>query len=205
MPQYVLRNLDPQLWSQFTERADREGWRTHALIVSLLGAYARGDVTPPQPPVRELPMFGWLRAHYRDVAREAGFSSLDTESQWGRLTQHVVDSDSGLEYQVLDSVPAERRLEILRWLGQTSDVPMAAGLTLRALMHVGDGSSRRAFFFEVLGLPPAQQASIHFDGGWRVLRVINGEQGKWSRPYLSKEEALNNLAEAIESKDAESA
>ena len=63
-------------------------------------------------------------------------------------------------------------------------------------------TNRRAFQFEVLGLPHRQQAWIaDFDGGWRVLRVINGEQGHWTQPYESKEEALNNLAEAIESTD----
>jgi hypothetical protein len=44
-----------------------------------------------------------------------------------------------------------------------------------------------------------QQAWIaDFDGGWRVLRVINSKQGHWSDPYLSKEEAMITLGETID-------
>jgi len=31
------------------------------------------------------------------------------------------------------------------------------------------------------------------------VRVINGKQGQWSSPYLAKEEALNTLAETLDS------
>ena len=27
MPEYTLRNLDPRLWSRFTERANYDGWQ----------------------------------------------------------------------------------------------------------------------------------------------------------------------------------
>jgi len=202
MPEYTLRNVDPQLWSQFTERANREGWPTRALIVSLMEAYASGDFTPPEPPPRELPQFGWLRAHYRQVAQDQGFTSLATEAQWERLTHQVLQSPAAMSWRVLDEVPAQRRPEILRWLQHTSNVPTAATLTLRAIAHIGEGpdlrTNRRAFQYEVLGLPGSQQAWIaDFDGGWRVLRVIDGKQGHWSDPYLSKEEALNTLAETM--------
>jgi hypothetical protein len=203
MPEYTLRNVDPQLWSQFTERANREGWPTRALIVSLMEAYARGDFTLPEPPPRELPQFGWLRAHYRQIAQESRFASLETQAQWKRLTEQVLKSPAGMSWRALDEVSVQRRPEILRWLRHTSNVPTAAGLTLRAIAHVGEGpdlrTNRRAFQYEVLGLPIGQQAWIaDFDGGWRVLRVINGMQGHWSDPYLSKEEALNTLAETID-------
>jgi hypothetical protein len=204
MPEYTLRNVDSQLWSQFTERANREGWRTHALIVSLMEAYAGGDFTPSQPPPRELPEFGWLRAYYRQIAQEREFAPLDTQTQWQRLTEQVLDSPAGASWHVLHEVPEQQRPEILRWLRHTSNVPTAAGLTLRAIAHIGEGpdlrTNRHVFQFEVLGLPPGQQAWIaDFSGGWRVLRVINGEQGHWSDPYVSKEEALNTLAEATDS------
>jgi hypothetical protein len=199
MPEYTLRNVDPQLWSQFTDRANREGWPTRALIVSLMEAYASGDFTPAAPPPRELPQFGWLRAHYRQLAQEPG---LATDAQWERLTHQVLQSPAAMSWHALDEVPVQRRPEILRWLQHTSNVPTAATLTLRAIAHIGEGpdlrTNRRAFQYEVLGLPSGQQAWIaDFDGGWRVLRVIDAKQGHWSDPNLSKEEALNTLAETI--------
>jgi hypothetical protein len=172
--------------------------------------YALGHVTPPQPPPRELPEFGWLRAHYRAVAQEARFSSLDAEAQWERLTRQILDSDSAMEWQALAEVPAARRSEVLAWLRRTSDVPTAVGLTLRAIAHVGKGpdlyANRRAIQFEVLGMPLSQQAWIaDFQGGWRILRVIDGVQGDWSkRPYATKEDALNNLAELVDSEPVDS-
>ncbi len=201
MPEYTLRNVDPHLWSQFTERANREGWPTRALIATLMKAYACGDFTPPEPPPTELPQFAWLRAHYRRVARQEAFASLDVQAQWERLVDQVLESAAS--WQVLNDVPPHRRGGILRWLRHTSDVPTAARLTLRAIAHIGEGAdlrtNRRAFHFEVLGLPIGQQAWIaDFDGGWRVLRVVGGQQGRWSDPYLSKEEALNTLAQLTE-------
>ena len=202
MPEYTLRNVDPRLWSQFTERANREGWPTRALIVSLMDAYACGDVTVPEQPPRELPEFAWLRAHYREAAQDPEFSSLDAPAQWKRLTQQILRSPAGMSWHVVDEVPEPQRPEILQWLLQTSSVPRAATLTMRAIAHIGEGPdlrmNRRAFQFEVLGLPIGQQAWIaDFDGGWRVLRVMNGTQEHWSNPHLSREEALDTLAETI--------
>jgi hypothetical protein len=172
-------------------------------------AYASGDFTPPAPPPRELPEFGWLRFHYRQVAMGTEFSTLTVGRQWERLTDQVLQSPAAMSARVLDEVPVPRRLEVLRWLGQTSDLPTAATLTLRAIAHIGEGpglrTNRRAFQYEVLGLPSGQQAWIaDFDGGWRVLRVIEGNQGQWTEPYISKEEALNALAETIDSSSASS-
>lgn len=203
MPEYTLRNVDPQLWSQFTERANREGWPTRALIVSLMEGYARGDFTPQAPPPRELPQFAWLRAHYRQVAQQPEFASLGTHEQWERLTDQILKSPAAMSWRVLDELPRERRAEILRWLQYTSNVPNATGLTLRAIAHIGKGpdlrTNRRAFQYEVLGLPMGQQAWIaDFEGGWRILRVIDSKQGHWSDPYLSKDEALNTLAETLD-------
>jgi hypothetical protein len=203
MPEYTLRNVDPRLWSQFTDRANREGWPTRALVVSLMEAYASGDFTPPAPPPRELPEFGWLRSHYRQLAQEREFAALAPDAQWERLTDRILQSPAAMSWRVLEDVPTGRRLDILRWLRHTSNVPTAATLTLRAIAHIGEGrdlrTNRRAFQYEVLGLPAGQQAWIaDFDGGWRVLRVIEGEQGQWTEPYVSKEEALNTLAEAVD-------
>src|SRR5262245_44350184 len=174
MPEYTLRNLDPRLWSQFTERATREGWRPRPLIVSLMEGYAQGDFTPSQSPARELPEFAWLRAHYREIAQRADFSSLDSTAQWRRLRDHVSGPPSGMAYRALEEVPLDRRPSILAWLGRSCHVPTAAGLTLRAIAHIIEGADRRPFQFEVLGLPPGQQAWIaDFDGGWRILRAMS--------------------------------
>jgi hypothetical protein len=202
MPEYTLRNVDPQLWSQFTDRANREGWPIRALIVGLLEAYARGEFTPTAPPPRELPEFAWLRAHYRDVAQTPDFGALNTATQWEQLVEHVLDSPAAMHWQQLDEVPPAQRREILRWLRQTSDLPSRQILTLRAIAHIGEGptlrTKRRAFQYEVLGLPADQQAWIaDFDGGWRILRVVDGVQGHWGGPHLTKEDALDTLARTL--------
>jgi hypothetical protein len=200
MPEYTLRNVDPQLWSRFASRANHDQWPIRALMVSLMEAYASGEYRPPRPAPRELPEFAWLRAHFRQAAQDAAFASLDAEAQWECVTKQVLQSPAAMSWRVLDAVPGHQRPEILRWLQLTSNVPTASGLTLRAIAHIGEGpdlrKNRRAFQYEVLGLPPGQQAWIaDYEGGWRVLRVIDGKQGKWSDPFETKEETLNTLAE----------
>ena len=204
MPEYVLRNINPELWTQFVSRANREGWPTRALIVALMDGYARGEFAIPEPPPRELPQYGWLRAYYRQTAIQPGFRGLDAEAQWQRLTDVILHSPAAMSHRLLGEVPTARRTEVLRWLELTSNVPVASGLTLRAIAHVGHGpdlkTNRRAFQFEVLGLPLGLQAWIaDFNGVWRILRVVNEVQDKeWSEPYATKEDARDALAEAGE-------
>ena len=203
MPEYVLRNVDPHLWSRFTERANCDGWPIKALVVSLMDDYANGVVTPTQPPPQELPEFAWLRGHHRIVAEQEGFAQLNPIEQWARLLDHVLKSPAGGSWPVLDAVPAAKLAQILDWFTRTSNIETRHTLTLRAIAHIGEGPdlrrNRRAFHFEVLGLPPGQQAWIaDFDGGWRILRVVNGEQGHWSDPpHLTKELALEALAKTV--------
>jgi hypothetical protein len=168
-----------------------------------MSAYATEGFTPVGAPPRDLPQFGWLRAHYRQVAQLPGFPSLAAHDQWQLLTEHVLASPAGGQWPVLKEVPEPRRAQVLAWLRSTSDLPVAATLTLRAIAHIGSGPDlrrdRRPFQFEVLGLPGDQQAWIaDFRGGWRILRVVDGQQGNWSPdPYLAKEDALQALAEVV--------
>lgn len=206
MPEYVLRNVDPYLWSRFTERAQSEGWPIRALITNLLQAYASGEFTPTAPPPRELPEFAWLRAHYRQLAQTPDFAPLDAAAQWERLVDHVLHTPAAMAWRTLHDVPEEKRPEILRWLHSTSDLPMRDVLTLRAIAHVGEGpdlrTNRRAFQYEVLGLPVGNQAWIaELEGGWRILRVVAGQQGHWGGPHLTKEDALDTLARTIDDPD----
>jgi hypothetical protein len=204
MPEYVLRNIDPQLWSEFIDRGSREGWPTRALIVALMDAYARGEISLHQRAPRELPQFGWLRAYYRQAAQRPSFASLGVDAQWKHLKEVVLGSPAGLSHGLLDEIPTDRRSEVLSWLQRTSNVPGGAGLTLRAIAHVGESpdlrKNRRAFQYEVLGLPAGRQAWIaDFDGGWRILRVVDGVQEKeWGAPHATKEDARDTLAETLE-------
>jgi hypothetical protein len=203
MPEYTLRNVDPDLWSRFTERANREGWPTKALFVSLMDGYSRGDINPATPPPKELPQFAWLRAHYRQIAQAGDLADLDANAQWERLVNQVLQSPAAMSWQTLDEVPFDRRLEILEWLRRTSSLTTRQVFTLRAIAHIGSGRDlrhdRRVFQYEVLGLPIGQQAWVaDFDGGWRILRVVDGEQGQWGQPHLSKEDALDTLARVID-------
>lgn len=54
MPQYILRNLPPEIWSAARARAEREGWPMRPLLLRLLEDYAAGRVTPSgEPPARQ--------------------------------------------------------------------------------------------------------------------------------------------------------
>jgi hypothetical protein len=201
MPEYTLRAVDPHIWSLFTERAGREGWPTKALLVNLMDAYGRGDITVGTPPPKQLPQWAWLRAHYREIARADSFHHLDVNDQWEALVEHVLDSPAGLSWRELNGVPPAYRAEILRWLRETSNLSPREVLTLRAIAHVGEGSdlqtNRRAFQYEVLGLQGHQQAWIaDFGGGWRILRALDGKTGEWGEPHLTKKDALDTLARA---------
>lgn len=206
MPEYTLRNVPPELWSRFTERANREGWPIKALIVNLLEAYANGRVTPQTPAPKQLPQWAWLRQHYKAIARADKFAELDANEQWSALIDHVLNSAAAMSWHSLDQVSPEQRGAILQWLRQTSDIESRHVLTLRAIASIGSGpdlqTNRRVFQYEVLGLPSRQQAWIaDYDGGWRILRVVDGRQGQWGGPHLSKEDALDTLAQQLDQPD----
>lgn len=53
MPQYILRDLDREMWGRARAAADQAGWPMRALIVQLLEDYAAGRLQPSQgPPAR---------------------------------------------------------------------------------------------------------------------------------------------------------
>ena len=72
-------------------------------------------------------------------------------------------------------------------------------LTLRENMFLRDGltfgKNRRAFMFDVLGLPEGQQAQIaERRYRWQIRCAVNGGvYGEWSGQYGSAEEALASL------------
>ena len=76
MPEYVLRNLDPQLWSRFADRGNREGWPMKALFVALMEAYAnfpkrwtqRSSDREPRLPNQSGPLTYGSRVNARMVA-----------------------------------------------------------------------------------------------------------------------------------------
>jgi len=207
MPEYTLREVDPQIWSLFTERANREGWRTRALLIKLMDAYGRGDVNIGTPAPKELPHWAWLRAYYRDVARAEYFRDLDADAQWSALVGHVLRTDAAMAYHELDAVPLADRAHILRWLERTSAPKGGQGLTLRAHLHferkfLSDGrveTERAPWQYEVLGLPPNQQAVIaSYDGGWRIQRAIHGRPEEWTGQHKTPEDALDTLARTFD-------
>jgi len=77
-------------------------------------------------------------------------------------------------------------------------------LTLREVGHAGSGLDMskwdKVFQYEVLGLPPTEQAWIaEMDHVWQILRVKDGVQGHWTGSYKSAEEALAALEILIRS------
>ena len=91
MSEYVLRNLDPQLWSRFADRGNREGWPTKALFVALMKAYANGSISIGMPPPKQLPQYAWLRAHYRLAAKKDTFRTLDVNEKWSAIIDEFID------------------------------------------------------------------------------------------------------------------
>lgn len=72
-------------------------------------------------------------------------------------------------------------------------------LTLRAKMFLRDGQTygknRRAFMFDVLGLPDGKRAEIaERRRKWQIRRVDNEVHGEWFGQYGSAEEALASLS-----------
>ncbi len=205
MPEYTLRNLDPRLWSRFTERAARDGWPTKALLVSLMEEYASGSIDLPVPPPKPLPEFGWLRGYYKAVAGQADFASVPHDEQWKRLYEHVLDSPAGGSGRALAAMPPDQRRELLDWLRRTSAVTVRHVLTLRANGHIivngPNGETREPWEYHVLGLPAGHQISINnYDGGWRVLWIFKGNSIKtWSGQYPTPAEALDDIARELES------
>lgn len=202
MPEYKLRNIDPQLWSRFINRAGSNGWPTKALFVELMKGYADGRITIGAPPPRSLPEWAWLRAYYRALSKRETFRRLEPLGQWSALTEAILDSPAGMSYRVLEDVPVTTRVEIIRWLQQTSDLPIPHDLTLRAIAHIGSGPNlehgRRAIQYRVLGLPPGQDALIaDYDGGWRVLYIAPNVKEGWSGPHATKEDALETVAQML--------
>lgn len=45
MPSYLLRNLDPRLWTRFKARAKDEGIHMRTLLLLLVEAYTEGKVS----------------------------------------------------------------------------------------------------------------------------------------------------------------
>ena len=85
----------------------------------------------------------------------------------------------------------------------------AAALELRPIERVGEGPDMskwdEVFQYEVLGLPPHEQAWIANFGGpyhheWRILRAINGVQSDWSGNYTSPEAALFALKSDLDTR-----
>jgi hypothetical protein len=203
MPEYVLRNLDPQLWSDFTDRGSREGWPTKALFVALMKAYADGSICIGTPPPKQLPQYSWLRAHYRSAAKKETFRALDVNGKWSAIIDEMIVTPAGGHWNELQQEPFDRRVDVLNWLDATSSIRPQNGLTLRAIGHVssvtaGGESDRRVYDYRVLGLPPHQEARItNWDGGWRILYLAPGVKEEWNGPHATPEEALDTLARTI--------
>jgi hypothetical protein len=55
-------------------------------------------------------------------------------------------------------------------------------------------SNRKAFAFEVMGLPEGVDVRIaEMRHRWKVLRTTNGVPGEWSGEFSSAEEALASI------------
>lgn len=54
MPSYILRTIDPDLWARVKARAEKQDIPLRMLILTLLEAYAAGQVSvdTPKPQVR---------------------------------------------------------------------------------------------------------------------------------------------------------
>jgi hypothetical protein len=80
---------------------------------------------------------------------------------------------------------------------------MSTTFTLRPIGRSGEGSDSskwdHVYQYEVLGLPPAQRATIAEMEGrrWKTLRTQDGVQGSWVGEYETAEDALGALQREI--------
>lgn len=201
MPQYKLNDIPVDLWARFKERAQREGWPLRALFLQLMDDYAQGRIErlsglAPQ----QMPTFGWLRPFYRIASRDPDFVNDSSVNQWERLTETVVGT-SATYLNWVNAIPHPLRPQVLNWLAETSQDPRPGPnrLSMRAIAHAGEGPSlsvnRRVIQYEVLGMPPGQQALIaHFPNlGWQIMRIRDGQQTPYEGHYADADEARQAL------------
>jgi hypothetical protein len=202
MPQYVLRDIPVDVWARFKERAERENWPLRALYLQLMDDFGSGRLRPQGAPPEQMPVYAWVRPYYLNLVRHRPFFlEMVPGDQWGTLHDMIRRHGPAGAADTLNAIPGAHRDQVLTWLRDTTkfDAPGPTRLTLRAIAHIGKGPSltedRRVFQYEVLGLPPGQQAWIAFfqGEGWRILRVIDGKQGKWEGAYAQADEARGAL------------
>jgi hypothetical protein len=49
MPNYILRDVPPELWAGVQERAKADGWPLRPLLLALMKDYAEGTIRPTSP------------------------------------------------------------------------------------------------------------------------------------------------------------
>jgi hypothetical protein len=206
LAQYIIRDIPDDNWTRFIERADRDKWPLRALILQLVDDYGNERIGPSQGSPEQKAEYAWLRPHYRSLARQAGFTQRAAEDQWNQLVEAVRARQTRKHAQLLEGVPDTTRREILTWLADASrDIAPLDQLSLRAVAHIRTGPSRteqRPFQYEVIGLPPGQQAwiaAIGHDKTWMILRVVSDVPGEWQGQYATANEALRAIADSGES------
>ncbi len=211
MAQYALRDIPLDIWSSFRTRANRDKWPVRALLLQLMSDYGNERLTPTAPPPSQMDEYRWVRPYYSHLAKQSWFAKLNSTEQWTDLRHYVAKSSNRSRSEVLDAMPETARLELMAWLRDTTTVGFRdeKRLTLRAIAHIGDGmdltQNRRAIQYEVLGLPPGQQAWIaHFPGQmWMLMRAIAGKQDDaWHGHYRTPQAALQALEGMTNSEDS---
>jgi hypothetical protein len=205
MPQYTLRDLPQDLWGRFTSKANHEHWPLRALFIQMMDDFASGRSRPKGAPPEQMPIYAWVRPYYAHLSRSLpGFRQHSYNAQWQLLISHLRSERPRASDGSLDLLEPSRRTQVLTWLDETTpiDRPVSLKLTLRAIAHIGEGPSltenRRVYQYEVLGLPPGQQAWIaDYRGGWKILRVIDGVQGEWEGAHASADEARHALEQTV--------
>jgi hypothetical protein len=208
MPQYTLRDLPPDLWSRFTSHATLEKWPLRALFIQMMDDFANGR-RPQGAPPEQMPIYAWVRPYYQYLTKfHPGFRRLSYQAQWQVLISHLRHERPNAGEGGLELLELSRRTQVLTWLDETTptELPVSLKLTLRAIAHAAKGpdmmKDRRPIQYEVLGLPPGQQAWIaNLNHVWKILRVINGEQGDWDGTFASADEALQELEQQVIASD----
>lgn len=205
MPSYTLRDIPPDIWKRFSDRAHLERWPLRALVLQLLDDFGSTRINPSTPPPVVIPEYAWLRPHFRRIAKQPDFATCDVAERWKRLSISVATTEES-KRAALSKIVGRAQEEILAWLESTTkkELPQPNRLTMRVIATFGTGPDlrapdRRPLQYEVMGLPPGQQAWIaEFNRKWRIMRVVNGVQREWSGSYDTAEDALRELEVDIE-------
>jgi hypothetical protein len=209
MAKFTLHDIPPDLWADFTTKATEEGWPVRPLLTQLMRDYVADRIRPSELAPQQLGQYAWLRPAFRTL-KQSGLrqSPLDNWTALGA----IIDRDQPHRRKAFYLIDWQQRESILKWLDDTT-TQLEEGrsrLTLKAIatFDTADGT-RRTVNYEVLGLPPGEDAIIALrrrlpggPDGWYVSYYTDGEPREFPQVYETAHLALRALEDDVASRES---